>query len=113
MWAMGYTKFRNNRYLTQCFINDDDMPQLVFEQRGETREILNSELFEPRGRMMTKLSPDADITLQVLRKAIADTLDRKRRLGHYAVIWREGKAIAIGEDAPIDLQASQNSERIE
>ena len=62
---------------------------------------------------MTNISPDADTTLQVLRKAVADTLDRKRRLGHYAVIWRDGKAIAIGEDAPIDLQASQDSESTE
>jgi len=68
-------------------MNDDDIPQLVFEQRGENREILNPELFESRGRMMTKVSPDADITLQVLCKAVADTLDRKRRLEHYAVIW--------------------------
>ena len=59
---------------------------------------------------MTKLSPDADITLQVLRKAVADTLDRKRRLGHYAVIWREGKAIAIGEDSPAELTAAKDLE---
>jgi len=31
---------------TQCFINDSETPQLIFEQQGETREILNSELFE-------------------------------------------------------------------
>lgn len=62
---------------------------------------------------MTNLSPDVNKTLQVLRKAVADTLARKRRLGHYAVIWRDGKAIAIGEDAPIDLRVSQDSESIE
>lgn len=27
-------------------MNDDDIPQLIFEQHGETREILNPELFE-------------------------------------------------------------------
>lgn len=31
---------------TQCFMNDGISPQPVFEQQGETREILNSELFE-------------------------------------------------------------------
>jgi predicted ABC-type ATPase len=31
---------------TQCFMNEDDSPQLIFEQQGETREILNPELFE-------------------------------------------------------------------
>jgi hypothetical protein len=31
-----------------------------------------------------------------------DTLERKRRLGHYAVIWRDGKPLIIGDDAPAD-----------
>ena len=51
---------------------------------------------------MTKISPDAQKTLEALRKAVANTLDRKRRLGHYAVVWRDGKPVAIGEDAPQD-----------
>lgn len=52
---------------------------------------------------MSNLSPDAQKTLDCLRKVSADTLERKRRLGHYAVIWRDGRVIAIGEDAPNDL----------
>jgi predicted ABC-type ATPase len=31
---------------TQCFMNASESPQLVFEQQGETRAILNPELFE-------------------------------------------------------------------
>ena len=31
---------------TQCFMNDGESPQLIFLQQGETREILNSELFD-------------------------------------------------------------------
>jgi predicted ABC-type ATPase len=31
---------------TQCFMNDGDTPQPVFIQQGETREILNPELFQ-------------------------------------------------------------------
>lgn len=31
---------------TQCFMNESELPQLVFEQQGETRAILNPELFE-------------------------------------------------------------------
>lgn len=31
---------------TQCFMNNGDTPQPVFIQQGETREILNPELFE-------------------------------------------------------------------
>jgi predicted ABC-type ATPase len=30
----------------QCFMNESDSPQLIFEQQGETREILIPELFE-------------------------------------------------------------------
>jgi hypothetical protein len=49
---------------------------------------------------MTKISPDAQKILEALRKAVTDTLDRKRRLGHYVVIWQDGKPVAIGDDAP-------------
>jgi len=51
---------------------------------------------------MTELSPETQKTLDCLRKVAADTLERKRRLGHYAVIWREGSPVLIGEDAPRD-----------
>ena len=51
---------------------------------------------------MSKISPEAQKTLTALRKAVADTLERKRRLGHYAVIWRDGKPVIIGDDAPSD-----------
>jgi hypothetical protein len=44
--------------------------------------------------------PDTQKTLDCLRKVAADTLERKRRLGHYAVIWRDGKPVIIGDDAP-------------
>jgi hypothetical protein len=51
---------------------------------------------------MTELSPDTQKILDCLRQVAADTLERKRRLGHYAVIWRDGRPMAIGEDAPGD-----------
>jgi hypothetical protein len=51
---------------------------------------------------MTTPSPDAQKTLEALKKAVANALERKRRLGHYAVIWRDGKPVCIGEDAPQD-----------
>ena len=38
--------------------------------------------------------------LESLKKAVAEALEKKRRLGQYAVVWRDGKPIAIGEDAP-------------
>lgn len=58
---------------------------------------------------MTDISPDAQKTLEVLRKVAVDTLDRKRRLGHYAVVWRDGKPALIGDDAP-DLASEASSE---
>jgi hypothetical protein len=41
--------------------------------------------------------------LDALRAAVADALDRKRRLGQYAVIWRDGHVVRInpGDDAPL------------
>lgn len=60
---------------------------------------------------MSKISPEAQKTLAALRKAVADTLERKRRLGHYAVIWRDGKPVFIGDDAPSDT--TQNNDGVE
>lgn len=49
---------------------------------------------------MTRISPQAQKTLESLRKAVADALEKKRRLGHYAVVWRDGKPALVGDDAP-------------
>ncbi|MGM1052514.1 MAG: hypothetical protein ACQEXO_08990 [Pseudomonadota bacterium] len=49
---------------------------------------------------MNQLSPDTQTMLDSLRAAVAETLERKRRLGHYAVIWQDGKPVLVGEDAP-------------
>lgn len=49
---------------------------------------------------MTQLSPDTQEMLNSLRTAVAETLERKRRLGQYAVFWQEGRPVFIGEDAP-------------
>ncbi|MFZ4674914.1 MAG: hypothetical protein ACOYM4_04330 [Nodosilinea sp.] len=56
------------------------------------------------------ISPDTQKTLDCLRKVAADTLERKCRLGHYAVIWRDGKPVLIGDDAPNDT--TQNDDVI-
>ncbi len=52
---------------------------------------------------MNQFSQETQEILETLRKVAAETLDRKRRLGHYAVIWQDGKPVAIGEDAPAHL----------
>ena len=38
--------------------------------------------------------------LEVLKRAVAEALERKRRLGQYAVVWREGRVMCTGPDAP-------------
>lgn len=48
------------------------------------------------------LSPDSAQTLAVLRQAVAEALDRKRRPGHYAVVWRNGQVVQV---EPQDLPA--------
>jgi len=35
-------------------------------------------------------SAQSQATLQILRQAVAQELDKKRRLGHYAVVWQDG-----------------------
>ena len=51
---------------------------------------------------MSTLSADAQLALDVLRTAVAEALERKRRLGQYAVIWRDGRAVRIeGEELEI------------
>lgn len=38
--------------------------------------------------------------LDSLRKTVAKTLERKRRLGHYVVVWDGEKPVLRGDDAP-------------
>lgn len=47
---------------------------------------------------MSTPSAEDQQALEALRSAVAETLDRKRRLGQYAVIWRDGRAVRIEPD---------------
>ncbi len=49
---------------------------------------------------MKAISEEDQRVLDALQAAVTKELDKKRRLGHYAVIWQDGKPVAIGEDAP-------------
>lgn len=49
-------------------------------------------------------SPEAQRQLNALRQAVSNALEKKRRLGQYAVIWQDGKPVRIGEDAPGQAQ---------
>ena len=49
---------------------------------------------------MTQPGSFEAIALETLKQAVAEALERKRRLGQYAVVWRKGQAVCIGPDAP-------------
>ena len=46
------------------------------------------------------LSPADQQTLDALQQAVTAELDRKARLGHYVVIWQDGRVVLQGPDAP-------------
>lgn len=45
-------------------------------------------------------SRECQVILDSLQKAVTQALEKKRRLGQYAVVCRDGKPVMIGEDAP-------------
>ncbi|CCE22482.1 hypothetical protein [Methylotuvimicrobium alcaliphilum] len=45
-------------------------------------------------------SEKSRIILASLKEAVANALEKKRRLGQYAEFWEDGKVIYRGEDAP-------------
>lgn len=62
---------------------------------------------------MTNVSDYESTVLETLGRAVAEALERKRRLGQYAVVWREGRAMCIGPDAPaMRYPASAESARV-
>ncbi|CAM2006380.1 hypothetical protein [Acanthopleuribacter pedis] len=48
----------------------------------------------------TEPSKKAKVILDALQKAVIKELDRKRKLGHYAVFWDGEKPLFVGDDAP-------------
>lgn len=47
------------------------------------------------------LPPECQQALDALRSAVAEALERKRRLGQYAVIWENGRVVRLEpEDIP-------------
>lgn len=46
------------------------------------------------------VSPQAQAMLKALQVAVENNLERKRRLGQYAVIWQDGRPLRIGADSP-------------
>lgn len=50
------------------------------------------------------ITRESQATWDALRSAVAKALERKRKLGQYAVIWSDGAPVAIGDDAPEELK---------
>jgi hypothetical protein len=51
---------------------------------------------------------ETEVILESLRKAVAKALDRKRRLGQYAVVWRDERVTIV---PPEDLPELPRSEK--
>lgn len=45
-------------------------------------------------------SPEGQKQLEALREAVNKALEKKRRLGQYAVLWKDGKPVFQGDDTP-------------
>ncbi len=43
---------------------------------------------------------DSQAMLDTLKIAVNKTLDKKKRLGHYAVIWSDDEPVLVGADSP-------------
>ena len=43
-------------------------------------------------------SPESERMLETLQQAVNKALDRKRRLGQYAIIWKNGKPVVLEAD---------------
>lgn len=54
----------------------------------------------------TTPSEEGKIRLKSLQNAVTETLERKRRLGQYAVIWQNGKPVVTGEDTQNSTKSS-------
>lgn len=48
---------------------------------------------------MPASSPTTEEVLASLRRAVSKALDRKRRLGQYTVVWKDGRVQRIEPDA--------------
>ncbi len=54
-------------------------------------------------------SRESQVMLDTLKTAVAHALEKKRRLGQYAVIWKNGKPVRVGSDS---IGVSDNKSRI-
>ncbi len=55
---------------------------------------------------MDEMHQKAQQAVEVLQRAVADELEKKRRLGQYAVVFKDGKTIRLEPDE-IPVQEKQ------
>ena len=60
---------------------------------------------------MSTLSAEDQRALDALRSAVAEALERKRRLGQYAVIWRDGHVVRIEPEDELPSEPHGHTER--
>ncbi|UCZ57661.1 hypothetical protein LGV61_05145 [Desulfurispirillum indicum] len=46
------------------------------------------------------VSQAGQLMLESLRESVAEALEKKRRLGQYAVMRQNGKPVIVGDDSP-------------
>ncbi len=51
-------------------------------------------------RSSLPLSAQTQAMLKSLQEAVRKSLERKQRLGQYAVTWQNGRPVQLGDDAP-------------
>lgn len=56
---------------------------------------------------MNLISPKDQQILDAMKRAVDKALERKRRLGQYAVVWRDGKPAIIGQESPVKPHQDQ------
>ena len=50
---------------------------------------------------MTEIEKKAEIALRSLNKSVHEALDKKKRLGQYAVVWHDKKVVRLFENNDI------------
>ena len=61
------------------------------------------------GKLMSTPEQDDQQMLDALREAVAETLERKRRLGQYAVVWRNDKPAFIGDAPSVPVEVEMDN----
>lgn len=58
---------------------------------------------------MSSYDEDDQKVLESLRKSVAKALERKRLLGQYAAVWKDGEVAYIGPNPPVKQPYSAGS----